>query len=56
MADLTRLADRVDKLKSHFAMAQKDIDEIVISTNKMARHGDRINMLDLRSATEAEEQ
>lgn len=45
--DVNRLDDRVRKLQSHFQLAEKDVDEILISTNKLARHGAKIKALDL---------
>jgi len=47
MVDLARLDDRVRKLKSHFDLTEKDINEILISTGKMARRGARIETLEL---------
>lgn len=42
MDDLTRLDDRVRKLHGHFTSAQKDVDLILTSTEKLARRGARI--------------
>lgn len=47
MQDLTRLDERVGKLQSHFAQAQKDVDGIVTTTAKIGRRGERITELDL---------
>lgn len=44
--DLLRLDDRVLKLKSHFDLTGKDIDQILTSTSKLARHGERIEALE----------
>jgi len=45
--DVSRLDDRVRKLQSHFQLAEKDVSDILISTNKLARHGAKIEALDL---------
>lgn len=47
MDDVTRLNDRVGKLQSHFSQANKDIDQILISTDKIGKRGRRIEDLDL---------
>ncbi len=44
--DLSRLDDRVRKLKSHFDLTGKDIDQILTSTAKLTRHGERIEALE----------
>lgn len=44
--DLSRLDDRVRKLKSHFDLTGKDIDQILTSTGKLTRHGERIEALE----------
>lgn len=54
MEDLTRLDDRVRKLQSHFGQAQKDIDQILTSTDKLAKRGSKIEMMEF-SATEIAE-
>jgi len=54
MEDLTRLDDRVRKLQSHFGQAQKDIDQILTSTDKLAKRGNKIEMMEF-SATEIAE-
>jgi len=46
MEDLGRLDDRVRKLQGHFALAAKDIEQIVTSTDKLTRRGQRIEALD----------
>ncbi|TPW28662.1 DNA recombination protein RmuC [Pararhizobium mangrovi] len=48
MADLNRLDDRVRKLQSHFGQSEKDIEQIVISTEKLTRRGARIEALDFK--------
>jgi len=50
MDDLTRLDDRVRKLHGHFTAAQKDVDQILTSTEKLARRGLRIGELEFEAA------
>lgn len=45
--DIVRLNERVGKLQSHFTQANKDIDQILISTEKIGKRGRRIEDLDL---------
>ncbi|MBB3612272.1 DNA recombination protein RmuC [Rhizobium sp. BK602] len=52
MDDLARLDERVRKLQGHFAMAQKDVDMIVTSADKLARRGERIEALEFEAAGE----
>lgn len=52
MDDLSRLDERVRKLQGHFAMAQKDVDMIVTSADKLARRGERIEALEFEPAKE----
>jgi len=47
LEDVARLDGRVDKLKSHFALAEKDIREIETSTSKISRKGERIKEVEL---------
>ena len=49
MEDLSRLDDRVRKLHGHFSMAQKDVDLILTSTEKLTKHGARIEALEFES-------
>lgn len=44
--DLSRLDDRVRKLQSHFATTAKDVDQILISTDKLTRRGAKIEALE----------
>ena len=46
LADIGRLDERVNKLSTHFAQAQKDIGDIAISSGKIARRGDKIDAMD----------
>ncbi|MGO6938280.1 DNA recombination protein RmuC [Rhizobium johnstonii] len=50
MDDLSRLDERVRKLQGHFAMAQKDIDMVVTSADKLTRRGARIEALEFGAA------
>ncbi|MBN9052726.1 MAG: DNA recombinase [Shinella sp. 65-6] len=52
MDDLTRLDDRVRKLHGHFTAAQKDVDLILTSTEKLARRGTRIGELEFETVSE----
>ena len=45
--DVGRLKDRVIALQKHFAQANSDIGEILTSTSKVVRRGQRIDELDL---------
>ncbi len=46
MDDLSRLDERVRKLQGHFALAQKDVDLIVTSADKLSKRGGRIEALE----------
>lgn len=45
--DVKRLDERVEKLKSHFAMTEKDLREIDISADRITKRGERILEVDL---------
>jgi len=45
MADLGRLDERVQALARHFSQAQKDIDQILVSADKVTRRGRQIEGL-----------
>ena len=47
MDDVRRLAERVDKLDTHFNQAQRDIGQIRTSTEGIARHAGRIEAVEL---------
>lgn len=47
LEDVSRLDARVDKLKGHFAQAEKDIRDIETSTAKITRKGERIKEVEL---------
>ena len=44
--DLGRLDDRVRKLQGHFSMAQKDVEQIVTSAEKLTRRGAKIEAME----------
>ncbi len=44
--DVARLRQRVGKLGAHFGQVQEDVSGIVISADKIAKSGERIDMLD----------
>ncbi|WP_309083854.1 DNA recombination protein RmuC [Chelativorans sp.] len=50
MQDVSRLDDRVRKLQAHFLQANKDIDLIVTSADKVTKRGARIEALELGAA------
>ncbi|NMG41762.1 DNA recombination protein RmuC [Chelativorans sp. ZYF759] len=53
MEDVNRLDDRVRKLQGHFLQTGKDIDQILTSTEKITRRGQKIEALELGSAEAA---
>lgn len=53
--DVDRLDQRVRKLQSHFGQAGRDIDQILISTDKISRRGRGIGALDLDPPEDAED-
>jgi DNA recombination protein RmuC len=46
MEDVSRVDERVRKLAGHFAMAQKDVDEVLVSTSKVTKRGQKIEALE----------
>jgi DNA recombination protein RmuC len=52
--DVSRLKERVIALQKHFAQANNDIGDILTSTSKVVRRGQRIDELDLDEAPAAE--
>ncbi|MFC3206139.1 DNA recombination protein RmuC [Aquamicrobium soli] len=46
MEDVARVDERVRKLQTHFGQATKDIDDILISTAKVTRRGEKIEALE----------
>ena len=58
MEDVSRLDDRVRKLKGHFDLTTKDIDQILTSTDKVTKRGAKIEALEFgeaQASPEAEE-
>lgn len=53
MEDLGRLDERIRKLHGHFTATQKDVDDILISSEKLKRRGARIEALELENGTPA---
>nr|CAD6426669.1 DNA recombination protein RmuC [Rhizobium sp. Q54] len=51
--DLARLDDRTRKLQGHFLAAQRDVEQILTSSDKLVRRGARIGALELEQAAEA---
>ena len=54
MDDLGRLDDRVRKLQGHFQLTAKDVDDILVSTSKVTKRGQRIEALEFGEAPVAE--
>lgn len=52
MDDLGRLDDRTRKLQSHFLAAQKDVDMILTSADKLNKRGAKIEAMDFEPARE----
>ncbi|WP_404400012.1 DNA recombination protein RmuC [Pelagibacterium halotolerans] len=46
LADVGRLTERVQKLQTHFTQANADIDQILTSTGKISKRGERIEALE----------
>ena len=46
MEDLSRLDERVRKLQTHFGQATRDIDDILVSSNKVTKRGQKIEALE----------
>jgi DNA recombination protein RmuC len=47
MDDLSRLDARVAALRTHFGQTGRDVDQILISTEKLLRRGERIGEVEL---------
>jgi DNA recombination protein RmuC len=56
MDDIGRLDDRVRKLQNHFGQANRDIDDILVSTRKIANRGERIDGLDFGDPSPREQE
>jgi DNA recombination protein RmuC len=50
MDDVGRLDDRVKRLQTHFAQANKDVDEILVSTKRVTARGGRIAQVEVGDA------
>lgn len=50
MEDIGRLDDRVRKLQTHFGQSQKDIDQILTSTDKIAKRSSKIESMDFQDS------
>jgi DNA recombination protein RmuC len=46
MEDVSRVDERVRKLQGHFAQSAKDIDDILVSTSKVTKRGQKIEALE----------
>jgi len=46
LTDVGRLSDRVLKLQTHFQQANKDVEQILISTGKVTKRSERIEQMD----------
>lgn len=53
MEDVGRLDDRVKKLQMHFGQANKDVEDILISTRKISGRGERIEAVEVSGVEEA---
>jgi len=54
MEDVGRLDERVRKLQAHFGQAAKDIDEILVSSSKVTKRGQKIEALEFGEVPEQE--
>ncbi|HWK69199.1 MAG TPA: DNA recombination protein RmuC [Rhizobiaceae bacterium] len=54
MEDVARLDERVRKLQAHFGQASKDIEDILVSSTKVSRRGQKIEALEF-AGTDASE-
>jgi DNA recombination protein RmuC len=50
MEDIGRLDDRVRKLQTHFGQSQKDIDQILTSTDKITKRSSKIESMDFQDS------
>jgi DNA recombination protein RmuC len=50
MEDVRRLDDRVRALKGHFDQSARDIDQILVSTGKVIKGGEKIGAIETQSA------
>jgi len=54
LGDVGRLDERVKKLQSHFTQAQNDIGDILVSSNKVMRRGERIEAMEFDETPQAQ--
>ncbi|KQZ82963.1 DNA recombinase [Mesorhizobium sp. Root157] len=54
MEDVARVDERVRKLQSHFGQASKDIDDILVSTSKVTKRGQKIEALEFGASPSGE--
>lgn len=54
MEDMSRLDDRVQKLQTHFAQTQKDVELIATSTTKLMKRGARIEEMEFETLSPAQ--
>lgn len=54
MDDVGRLDERVRKLDGHFRLAQKDVEQILTSSDKVSKRGNRITDLDFEDTKAVE--
>ncbi|THV23914.1 DNA recombination protein RmuC [Peteryoungia ipomoeae] len=52
MEDLSRLDDRTRKLQSHFLAAQKDVEQILTSSDKITKRGQKIEAMEFQQASD----
>ena len=55
MEDVGRLDERVRKLQGHFGQAAKDIDDILVSSSKVTKRGQKIEALEFGSPADGGE-
>lgn len=55
MEDVHRLRDRVLNLQRHFGQANSDIDQILVSTDKVSKRGLKIEQLELEEDADGKE-
>ena len=53
LGDVKRLHDRVDNLKKHFAMTEKDLREVDTSADRISCAGERILSVELGEQPDA---
>ncbi len=51
--DVERLADRVANLKKHFGQTAADIEQITVSTDKIAARGEKIRLVEMEESAPA---